>query len=321
MEYKGIITGIGDKETKTNLIQPEYDALINDFIIGKDTILEGLELSGNNLSAGTCILCGYRGIIDRNITVDYTNYVYGLFSISFGREGRQDEFNIVSTPEPLTSYPVNPTQITESGTYALLLYENGVKSPYLDTEHPYPVNSQYSAETEKVLDYAEIAETVTTPTDINELDEVITDLHETQPNRVVNTEYVQAQIEKEIDYDYAEAPIRILGDKGTATTGGTVKFYRKARYVIGELTYEGAIGLQGFELIQKLWVDIPEGFIPLENKQGIVTEGGGGYVYYIKFWFTAGSKEITIERSYEALDISGGQVFQFPTTSFGYQCQ
>ena len=226
---QGIITGIGDKDNLINVIQPEYDAIINDFIIGKNTILEGLQLNGKILSAGTCILCGYRGIIEENKTLDATAYVYGEFTLNFG--SGEDNFNIVTSSTAKTTN-VNPTEITSAGTYYLLLYVNGASQ--IDREHQYPKNSQYSAETEKVLDFAVISETATTPTDINELDEIITDLHISQPNRVANTEYVHAQIDREIDYLKQQGDIYNSSNQKC----GTYIFERKSKYVVGKVEFD-----------------------------------------------------------------------------------
>lgn len=49
-EYKGVITGIGDKLTGDNLIQPQLDAYWRDFVVGGNAILSGLELSKPMLS-------------------------------------------------------------------------------------------------------------------------------------------------------------------------------------------------------------------------------------------------------------------------------
>lgn len=236
---EGIITGIGDKELGKNLIKPEYDAVINDFIIGKNTILEGLVLNGNNLSAGTCILCGYRGIIEESKTLDTTAYVYGEFILNFDTE-IEDSFNIVTSTSALTTN-VNPTEITSAGTYYLLLYENGVGE--IDREHRYPLKSQYSAETDYVGDNAVISETATTPTETNELGEIETDLHLSQPNRVANTEYVHAQIQREIDYGVSNQESEKYfswvnsGVTFSHTITMTPNIQRKAKFCICELAF------------------------------------------------------------------------------------
>lgn len=43
-EYKGVITGIGDKLEGANLIQPQLDAYWRDFVVGGNAILGGLDL-------------------------------------------------------------------------------------------------------------------------------------------------------------------------------------------------------------------------------------------------------------------------------------
>ena len=264
MEYQGIITGIGDKDLGKNLIQPEYDAVINDFIIGKNTILEGLVLNGKNLSAGACVLCGYRGIIEENKTLDTVAYVYGEFTLNsiYGGSG-EDDFNIV-TSNQLLGGNVNPSQITSAGIYYLLLYVNGVKQV---DNYKYPKNSQYSVETENVLSGAVIAPTATTPTETktitNELGEeetvIVTDLHlpNAHPKRVANTEYVHAQIEREVDYD--DTVVNFVSSNGSVI--GSLELKRKSKYVIGVATINDA-SLGGGNLTHSIWGVIPEKFRP-----------------------------------------------------------
>jgi hypothetical protein len=147
MNYQGIITGIGDKSTNKNVIEkeldtviaeffvgnpvliddivlPEQDAKLYNFIIDKNTIIEGLEINDNILSSGTCILCGYRGIIEENITLtDFSSnpYIYGKFNINFD-ENKKDSFYIVTLPSELSS-SVNPENIEVAGEYYLLLHK------------------------------------------------------------------------------------------------------------------------------------------------------------------------------------------------------
>ena len=293
MEYQGIITGIGDKELEQNLIKPEYDAIINDFIIGKNTILEGLVLNGKNLSAGTCILCGYRGIIEKSKELDTTAYVYGEFTLNsiYGGSG-EDDFNIVTSNIALNEieYKVNPTEITSAGTYYLLLYVNGVEQ--IDREHSYPKNSQYSVETEYVGDNAVISETATTPTEVktitNELGEeetvIVTDLHNEYPNRVANTEYVQVQINKEIDYDDFSGKVVDQNNR----TIFEYKLVRKAKQIIGEIDFSNANSNAYFNPIYGD-LQIPEGFYPKEVVYIVcVVPSQTGYVAVYKI--TTGGK-------------------------------
>lgn len=93
MIYKGVVSGIGEKvydeltgevlkSESTNLIYPEFDATVNNFIVGRNGIIEGLKITDNILSAGTCIALGYVGQITENITLDNKEYVYGVFVIN-----------------------------------------------------------------------------------------------------------------------------------------------------------------------------------------------------------------------------------------------
>lgn len=327
MEYQGVITGIGDKATNTNIIQPEYDAIINDFIIGKNTILQGLELNGNILSAGTCLLCGYRGIIEESITLDTLNYIYGEFTL-----GVEDTFKIVTSTTPKTEN-VDVREITTDGTYYLLLYvvdtELGNRIEYkLDSvlnvdgeevkKFNYPKNAQYSTETENVLDNAVISETATTPTEIktitNELGEeetvVATDLHLSQPNRVANTQYVHAQIDREVDYEETEIIIKNTAEMNV----GTITLRRKAKYCIAELL----ITTPSYgHLLKNLTV--PKGFYPIKDTISWFSSfyGTGGLD------FESHEVEMIIKTNGEIEFTSRTVVTTFlgMFTNVGYECQ
>ena len=306
MSNQGIITGIGDKQLGKNLIKPEYDAVINDFIIGKNTILEGLELNGNNLSAGTCILCGYRGIIEESKELDTTAYVYGEFILNFDTE-IEDSFNIVTSTSAITTN-VNPTEITSAGTYYLLLYVNGIGK--IDREHKYPLNSQYSAETEKVLDNAVISPTATTPTDINELGEVITDLHLSQPNRVANTEYVHAQIDKEIDYDSFSGVVK--DNNGHKVF--TYTLYRKSKYVVGKVVFDRE-GL--YPSFSSGDITIPKSFAPINE---VIFMGFASQYCYPSSYKIDTSGVISYFKGSASLEFTDMEGLT-KTISIGYQCQ
>lgn len=68
--YQGTIAGIGDKANNINVINPQFDAKIRNFIIGKDCILEGLEIENGMLKAGSCFSHGFVGSIEENINLD-----------------------------------------------------------------------------------------------------------------------------------------------------------------------------------------------------------------------------------------------------------
>lgn len=231
MEKLGIITGIG------NEITPEIDAVINDFIVGKNTILKGLELNGNILSAGTCILCGYRGTLENSQTVD-GNYVYGKFVIGVNET---DSFSIITSSnstEP-TDGIINPTSITSAGTYYLRLYANGVSK--VDSER-YPELAYISDKANELIAGGTIDSTAyTTTADVNS--------HNKQPYRVANTEYVHNQIVAEIDYQIES--ISINATNGRSKIIGALVLKNKANYIIGsfnmsETYFYGDYALSGY---------------------------------------------------------------------------
>ena len=315
MEYQGIITGIGDKENNINLIKPELDALINKFIIGKSTIIQGLELKDNILSKGTCILCGYRGIIEEDITLgDNDNYIYAEFDIKFN-EDEEDTFNIQTQRYPIYNAPI-VEEITQAGTYRILLYEQGALNPNIDLEHPYPAKAQYSVETKKVLGGAVIEDDVTTETaEVN--------AHESQPNRVVNTEYVHAQIEREVDYDEIVIDLKCKDIRDNEGIAGTITFYKKSRYVIGiiETTTPTTI-----YTLSSVWFDFPKKFIPNQNGQIIVGQGDRyGQLYRFTFAASITRCDGTIENTYyldgNNMATTVIDMTNYRTVTFGYQCQ
>lgn len=224
MEKQGIITGIG------NEITPEIDAVINEYIVGKNTILKGLELNGNILSAGTCILCGYRGTLENSQTVD-GNYVYGKFVIGVNET---DSFSIITSSnftEP-TDGIINPTSITSAGTYYLRLYANGVSQ--VDSER-YPKQADTSDRARDLIAGGTIDSTATTPTEKNDLGEVVVNLHETQPNRVASTQYVHDQIQEELKELRLSGNLLLKSDNKTVV--GIYELTRRARLVTIELNY------------------------------------------------------------------------------------
>lgn len=252
---KGIITGIG------NEITPEIDAVINEYIVGKNTILKGLELNGNILSAGTCILCGYRGTLENSQTVD-GNYVYGKFVIGVNET---DSFSIITSSnstEP-TDGIINPTSITSAGTYYLRLYANGVSK--VDSER-YPKQADTSDRARDLIAGGTIDSTATTPTEKNDLGEVVVNLHETQPNRVANTEYVHSQIQEELRYEgVVEGAIYMSGNISGDPNRIKLSLQRKAWYVVCNVTYNSDMSA----MLPYLRVNFPNGYKPRYNNVAI----------------------------------------------------
>lgn len=96
--YQGVIAGIGDKENDINVISPNFDASIRNFIVGKDCILHGLSLNGNILTAGACIAQGYCGYLPSDIDVGdmSSGNIYAHFKVNHD-DLTNDGFDIVTT--------------------------------------------------------------------------------------------------------------------------------------------------------------------------------------------------------------------------------
>lgn len=287
---QGIITGIG------NEITPEIDAVINDFIVGKNTILKGLELNGNILSAGTCILCGYRGTLENSKTVD-GNYVYGKFVIGVNETDSFSIFTSSNSTEP-TDGIINPTSITSAGTYYLRLYANGVSQ--VDSER-YPSKAVTSDRARDLIAGGTIDSKVTTPTaPLNN-----------NSTRVANTKYVQKQIEEELK----------VGDSGTIhlSDGATISIQRRAKYCIATLTFSQRIRVYNGTL--RLGY-MPNGYIP--NKTVLSSIGVDYYdnltTGQIKLDNAITLVNIPYSTDNESTDYKRGFV-STGTYQIGYECQ
>ena len=297
---QGIITGIG------NEITPEIDAVINDFIVGKNTILKGLELNGNILSAGTCILCGYRGTLENSQTVD-GNYVYGKFVIGVNET---DSFSIITSSnstEP-TDGIINPTSITSAGTYYLRLYANGASQ--VDSER-YPKQADTSDSARDLIAGGTIDSTATTET-------ASVNTHNTQPNRVANTEYVHNQIVKEIDYkESGTFNLTWTYPFGATQTYGTMSIKRRAKFCIATINFTRDVGTYGDTLVFEQ--TIPNGFIPKEPViVSIATDKDSQEVGQIELYNQI--RLINIPLTYGVDDSSQGVAYK-GTYQIGYECE
>lgn len=294
MEKQGIITGIG------NTITPEIDAVINEYIVGKNTILKGLGLNGNILSAGTCILCGYRGTLENSQTVD-GNYVYGKFVIGVNET---DSFSIITSSnsnEP-TDGIINPTSITNAGTYYLRLYANGASQ--VDSER-YPKQAHTSYNADHLQPNGTIASTAKTDTaPVND-----------NSGRVANTKYVHNQIEYEVNE--GEATIQVY-QKDTHIAN--ILLRRRAKYVIGTITSTKNVASNA---AYGATLNIPQGFTPDEDVMFLVgynhSVGGGEHTASMKFEISAGTNI--------AVDSGGASGYNFvgwkntDILTFGYKCK
>lgn len=249
MEYQGIVTGIGDKESKINLIQPEVDAIITKFIIGNNTIIDGLNLDGNVLSKGICVLCGYRGVLNETQTIPTTTkYIYGKFVINFD-ENIEDTFSIVAKDEEIIGN-INPSEIVVAGEYYLELYANRELSKNMPT-YKYPAQANQSVITNRVASNGELENGVT----------CITQLKNDNSDNVANTLYVHRQIEEEIDRE------EVSGDFSTTSDFvlGSYTLIRKSKLVVGNITVsENGIN-NAFALMGMKIAEFPDGFIPAET--------------------------------------------------------
>lgn len=228
METEGIITGVG------NIIPPKIDAVVNDFIIGYNTIIEGLSMRVGSdnvgvLSKGTCMLCGYRGVLQDSMLCA-SRYVYGKFEIHFD-ESFMDKFSIYESD----TYIDPPTSITREGTYYLLLYRRNLTYDDYElavTKYGYPLESLRSETSNQLSPTGTIGDGVTTPT------APVSD----NSLRVANTEYVQKQIAHDINE--GSTTVNIYGSNGSSTVIATMTLRRRAKYVIGKITQTSSYELQ-----------------------------------------------------------------------------
>lgn len=96
----GTIAGIGEKvytesgvldpQKSTNVIYPEFDAKIRNFVLGGDAIIEGLTLRESNgkyiLSGGSCAHQGIVGTLPNSATFD-NNTIYALYHVNHSKDG------------------------------------------------------------------------------------------------------------------------------------------------------------------------------------------------------------------------------------------
>lgn len=243
--YKGIIAGIGDKNLGANIIKPEFDAKIYKFIIGKNCIIDGLNLNGNTLSPGMCVAEGYRGELKSPLTLDTTAYVYGVFKVNFDSDSLDEFYIETSTTKIIRQDDILHT----SGTYYLLLYKNGAAQ----LSHNYPQNAVYADNTNHINDNGTLGKNVTAPTQpVND-----------NSTKVASAEYVHNQIKEEINYDIVELKVYSRGINNVSEGQvGILTLKRKAKYVIGVFDLTAGYGSNNARLYTD---DIPNGFKPINT--------------------------------------------------------
>lgn len=242
-EYKGIIAGIGDKQNNVNVIDPQFDAKIRKFIIGQNCILEGLELNGDTISAGSCIAEGYVGYLPEQKTLEFPNgYVYGRFKVNQDSL-ILDEFDIINSNVEIL---IQDDILHNAGEYYLLLYQEGKK--VIDAK--YPLNAVNSENTDHINDNGTIGSMVTCPTPpVND-----------NSKKIANTEYVHNQIAEELKIGTAE--VDIMYSYVTANFPvAKIELKRKANWVIALSTYIHNQPINA-DYVQYTSFTIPEEFRP-----------------------------------------------------------
>lgn len=278
MEKQGIITGIG------NEITPEIDAVLNNFIVGENAIIRGLDWSGNTLNAGMCQLCGYRGVLEQEIPNISNVYVYGKFEINFEKD-IEDNFSIVTADIVPTDGTINPTSITSAGIYYLRLYTN--KATTLPT-YKYPKHAHISDRAKKLIANGTIDKTATTQFADNEVN-----VHETQPNRVASTKYVHNQIVAEIDEGTYSNTFSVIN--GSLR----VVLERRAKFVIGQI---GNADASLDDTPNTFSINLPYGFKPNKDISARVAIGTR------KFILGAGDGRQAVISTYQINMATSGEV-------------
>lgn len=263
----GIVTGIGDKNLNKNVIVPKIDADLNDYILNKNCIIDGLEVISNTLTAGTCVLKGYRGILENAETLNGETYIYGKFTLNFDNGITEnlevDDFDILKTNSEPQDGTINPTSITEQGIYYLLLYtytnNEYVVNPNLDDTHKYPLHAYEANETDLIKNGAVIESDVI----------ATTQARNDNSTKVATTEYVHNQIEEEIHYDTANVSMAITYQQtigGSQTLSKTFVIKRKAKYIIANI--ENITGYVGNGFSSQIIATIPSGYRPQQQVYG-----------------------------------------------------
>lgn len=260
--YNGVMAGIGDIENDVNVIDPQFDAKVNNFIVGADGILLGMELNGSVLSSGICIAKGYRGSIDTDITLDTTNYVYGVFSV-YHSPDMLDEFSIVTSSTPLGNaggQSFGDDILHEAGTYYLRLNASNSRLNY-------PINAYNADNTDKINKNGTIGDGTTAVTQpVND-----------NSTKIATTAYVHNQIEEEINYtplNYNQSKSYNFNDAFGATAVLTFNFNfqgkKKAKLCVIDridfsITHTGVDFVDTSISANTVLATLPEDFKPINN--------------------------------------------------------
>lgn len=229
-----VIAGIGDRTTNSNIIYPYFDATIRKFIVGKDCIIDGLELSsdGRTITAGHCMREGFVGELTENITFGVApSKIYGRFIVNHAGEYTSDtdldHFYVVSDPVSGVRYD---DILNEKGEYWLLLYDNGERK----VDRNYPENAVNSDNSNRLIAGGTIAANAEVEGDTKSGD--------TSDKTVASTAWVQKVVQEEIGYDKQEIKYYVDTSESGADKVfvGTITVEKKADFVIMNIDINGS---------------------------------------------------------------------------------
>ena len=295
-----VITGLGDKNNNINLIQPELDAELYKYIVGKNAIIYGLNIQNNSvIKAGMAILDGYRVILgeDANIGSIPYNHIYARLKFYdnkttpsvFFVHGADGEINYETTGSD-----ANGTYVV----YAIELYAwNSSANQYIcsistPTLEGYPKKSYYANETEKVLATGTLEDGVTAVTQPKNTHDLRIGHENDDINRSpATTLYVHNQIEEEINYGTYSGNF-LNSNNGVI---GTFVLQRKAKYVVMTLSQIDVLNASPLGTIPSVIATIPNGFLPTQTVYFVVSDvdSGQGFNRYVRTWKCATNGEIS----------------------------
>ena len=303
---KGVMAGIGDMLNDVNVIEPGFDARVYRYIIGKDCIIEGLEMSGNTLSAGICIGQGYRGYLPTSCEIGTIyDYIYAHFKVHHDRD-IEDEFWIECTK---SSTVVQNDILHNAGDYWLLLYQkvNGKWQKRID-DIKYPLRSQHSDDTMRVVEHGVLENGVT----------AVTQEVGDKTDKVATTEFVQNQIKKDINFDNYEAII-----KANNQNVAKINLSRKSKYVVGIYNQTVKPEIPGFITFDNFDIEIPDGYLPVNDiylPTSFVTKYyGTDELWLVIFKIFANTSNISVAYLRNVKTAAAGVSYGFHQSNIGYE--
>ena len=174
------------------------------------------------LKRGVVVHRGYRGELVEDISGISESKVYAQYVLK-NNENDVDEFYIETTNGEL---PAEET-VGSQKTYNLLLYDNGIRNADL---YDMPATAYHSLTCDTVLAGGTIDSEVTG----------FTQAVNNNSLKIATTQYVENQIEEEIDYGHIEMDLHFVGDwtdgLGKEYTIAHIEMQRKAKQVIAKVS-------------------------------------------------------------------------------------